>query len=530
LKSNTVRWGLMMERVPVLIAGAGLSGLSTAVFLGLHGVPALVVERHASTSVQPKARGQQPHVMEALRLAGVDEQFVAASPRSRGFALRIVESASGPVFREILHDTYLELDHLTPARSADASQASAERILLARARELRAEVRFATELESFAQDDDSVRAVLRDAEGTREVRADHLVGADGVRSPVREAAGIGTHGRGTLGHTILWLVRADLRHVVGDRQVMYYVQNPDLSGGTGILASTDEPDEFLIGVGHDPERETPADFTPERTMEQIRLVTGIPELQAEVLHGDTTVASMRVADRFSQGRVHLVGDAAHTMPPQGGMGGNTAVMDGFHLAWKLAAVLRGEAGPDLLASHDAERRPIGELIAENQYRNAVVRNAPEWAEPGDPPPIEDPGLLLFGFRHPGAVVREPGDEGEVMEEPTNPTGRPGSRAPHVWLSTPDGRASTIDHFGRGFVLLTESESWAEAARQVAAEANVRLTPLLLGEEITGDWTTPYGVTARGASLVRPDFVIAWRSQGPGTPADLEKALAQVLSR
>ncbi|SFS41309.1 FAD-dependent monooxygenase [Saccharopolyspora flava] len=520
----------MSDRVPVLIAGAGLSGLSTAVFLGLHGVPALVVERHASTSVQPKARGQQPHVMETMRLAGIDEQFVAASPKSRGFVLRIVESAAGPVFREILHDTYLKLDHLTPARSADASQASAERILLARARELGGEVRFATTLESFEQDEHGVRALLRDSGGTREIRADHLVGADGVRSPVRETAGIGTHGRGTLGHTILWLVRADLRHVVGERQVMYYMQNPRLSGGTGVLASTDAPDEFLVGVGYDPERESLADFTPDRALEQIRLIAGAPDLRAEILNADTTVASVRVADRFSAGRVHLVGDAAHTMPPQGGMGGNTAMMDGFHLAWKLAAVLRGEAGPGLLASHDEERRPIGELIAENQYRNAVVRNAPEWAEPDQEPPIEEPGLLLFGHRHPGAVVREPDDDGEVLEEPTRPTGRPGSRAPHVWLSTPDGRVSTIDHFGRGFVLLTESQSWAEAARDVAADLGVRLTPLLLGDDLTGDWTKPYGVTPEGASLIRPDFVIAWRSPGPGTRADLKAALTKILSR
>ncbi|GAA0526202.1 FAD-dependent oxidoreductase [Saccharopolyspora subtropica] len=519
----------MSERVPVLIVGAGLSGLSTAVFLGLHGTRSLVVERHASTSSHPKARGQQQHTMEALRLAGLEAEFTAASPKSRGFLLRIAESASGPVFREILHDTFLPMGHLTPASAADASQANAERILLARARELGAEVRFGTTLESFEQDDAGVRAVLADAGGNRIVQADYLVAADGHRSPIREQLGIGTHGRGTLGHSIHWLVRADLSHVVGDRQVMYYLQNPRLSGGTGVLASTDRADEFVVGVGFDPRREGLADFTEQRRLEQIRLATGVPDLQVEILQANTTEIGMRVADRFSDGRVYLVGDAAHTMPPQGGMGGNTAVMDGFYLAWKLDAVLRGEAGPGLLDSHDAERRPVGELIAENQYRNALVRNLPDRAVEGDAP-IEDPALLMFGYRHNGAVVREPGDAGELLEDPTRPTGRPGSRAPHVVLTTPTGEVSTIDLFGRGFVLLTGSAQWARTAERVATELGVRLRPQLIGGETTGDWTGPYGVREDGAVLVRPDRFIAWRSPGPGTAADLEKALRTVLDR
>ncbi|MEV0089743.1 FAD-dependent monooxygenase [Saccharopolyspora sp. NPDC050642] len=520
----------MSERTPVLIVGAGLSGLSTAVFLGLHGTPSLVAERHPGTSTHPKARGQQNHVMEALRLVGLESAMLDASPKSQGFLLRIAQSASGPVFREILHDTFLSLDHLTPAGSADASQASAERILAERARELGAEVRFSTRLDSFEQDENGVRAVLSDATGTREVHADYLVAADGHRSPIRERLGIGTHGRGALGHSIHWLVRADLSAVVGDRLVMYYLQNPELSGGNGVVVSTDHPDQFVVGVGYDPAHEEPADFTEERSLAQIRLATGVPELDAEILATDSTVTTMQVADRFSAGRVHLVGDAAHTMPPHGGMGGNTAVMDGFYLAWKLAAVLRGEAGPGLLDSHDAERRPVGELIAENQFRNAIVRNRPDLAREDDAPPIEDPAVLLFGYRHNGAVVREPGDEGELLENATSPTGRPGSRAPHVRLSTPDGEVSTIDLFGRGFVLLTGSEAWAGAAEEVATALGVRLEPQLIGGEVTGDWTGPYGVGADGAVLVRPDRFIAWRSRGPGTAADLEKALRTILDR
>ncbi|GAA4834729.1 FAD-dependent monooxygenase [Saccharopolyspora rosea] len=520
----------MSERTPVLIVGAGLAGLSTAVFLGLHGTPSLVVERHPSTSTQPKARGQQHHVMEALGYVGLAEAMVEASPRTTGFRLRIAESASGPVLREILHDTFLQLDDITPARSADASQASAERALAARARELGAEIRFSTTLESFEQSESGVRATLSDASGTRTVLADYLVAADGHRSPVRERLGIGTHGRGALGHSILWLIRADLTHLVGDRQVLYNLQNPELSGGTGVLVSTDHRDQFVAGVGYDPETQALADFPADRAVEQIRLITGLPDLEVEILDADTTEIGMHVADRFSSGRAHLVGDAAHTMPPQGGLGGNTAVMDGFYLAWKLAAVLRGEAGPGLLDSHDTERRPVGELIAENQYKNAIERSMPHLKRPDDTPPIEDPGMLLFGYRHNGAVVPEPGEDGELLEDPTEPTGRPGSRAPHVRLTTSDGELSTIDLFGREFVLLTESEAWAKAAEQAAADLGVRLRAHLLGGEMTGDWAAKYGVTTDGAVLVRPDRFIAWRSPGAGDGRDLAAALRTVLCR
>lgn len=521
-------------RVPVLIVGAGLSGLSTAAFLGLHGVPALVVERHATTSQHPKARGQMPHTMEALGLLGLADTFVEHSPRSTGFRIRMAESARGPVFREIARDTYFDLGHLTPARAADVSQERAEPLLATRARELGATVRFSTQLESLTQDENGVTAELTDLVTGEHytVEADYAVGADGHRSPVRGILDIGTHGYGSMGSSVHWLIRADLSHVVGDEQVLYYLQNPRLCGGTGVVASTDYPDRFVITADYDPETQTLADFDDPVNIEHIRTATGVPDLEPEIIESSTTTASMTIADRFGIGRVHLVGDAAHTMPPQGGMGGNTAVMDGFYLAWKLAAAAKGYAGQALLDSHDVERRPVGELVAKNQYLNALIRtpSGPEVQPDGEP--IEDPGLLFFGYRHNGAVVREPDDAGELLEEPTEPTGRPGSRAPHVRLTGPTGPLSTIDLYGLGFVLLTGSSSWSDAADVAEVELGIPLTAYRIGngQRYSGDWTSPYGVTQDGAVLVRPDRFIAWRSTGAGKPADLINALRTVLGR
>ena len=212
--------------------------------------------------------------------------------------------------------------------------------------------------------------------------------------------------------------------------------------------------------------------------------------------------------------------------PTGGQGGNTAVMDGFYLGWKLAYAIRGLAGPGLPASHDAERRPFGDLITEQQYTNYVTRMAPQLRDGSEADPI--PLASMLGYRHlGGATVTEPGDDGALVEDATNPTGRPGSHAPHVWVGRGGEHSSTIDLFGRGFVLLTASPSWAQAAAAVSDQLGVPIDVQVLADDrVLG----AYGITAEGASLVRPDRFVAWRSRGAGTAADLEKALRVVLCR
>lgn len=491
----------------VLVVGAGLSGLSTAMFLGLHGVRAIVVERHASTSIYPKARGQFPHTMEALRLAGVDQKMVAASPPDPSFKIVIAASAAGPVFNEILVGGLgPDLSALSTAGWAGCSQERAEPILAERARELGAEIRFSTELVSFEQDSTGVTAVLRDltTDETSEIRVPYMVAADGHRSPIRTALGIGHHGRGVIGTGTGVVFRADLGDTI-PRNALVYLQNPDLPGGSGALVSTDEPGQYAVSVGvgdHD-------------WLAVIRTATGIPDLAAEVIHAAMTSTDIKhwVADRFSEGRVHLVGDAARVMPPTGGFGGNSAIMDGFHLAWKLAMVVRGEAGPGLLDSHDPERRPWSDFIAEQQYTAFVERMRPDLADDTLAPPVDPASKLFFGYRClSSAVLLEPDDDRELLENPEEPTGRPGSHAPHVMV---DGK-SVVELFGRGFVVLTGSDHWVRQAKELGLDAH------LIGD------TKTYGITPDGAVLVRPDFVIAWRSiAGEG---DLSTALDKVLSR
>ena len=521
-------------RVPVLVVGAGLAGLAAAMFLGLHGVPALLVERHQDLSNQPKARGQFPSTMEALRIAGVADEFDAATDPG-GMSIYIAASVSGPVFTEILGMDLPDVSALSTAGWADVSQEKAERILARRARELGAELRFGTKVESLSQDDAGVTVVLRDVatDETSTVRAGYLIAADGHASPIRTALGIGTHGRGLLGESAGTVFEADLGGVITTRTALYNLQNPGLPGHGGAVVTTDLPGRYVLNTG----LENGTLPSPRRWTELIRIATGMPDLRPRLVSSADRIfeVSHRIADRFSDGRVFLVGDAGKVMPPTGGAGGNVAILDSFHLAWKLAMVVRGEAGPGLLASHDPERRPYADTIAGQQYAAYVVRHAPQRRDGTEDAPMDPVSTVFFGYRNlSGAVALEANDDGAQWENPEQPTGRPGSRAPHVRLHLNGNTLSTTDLFGAGFTLLASAggQDWLAAAEKVAARLGIRCTGYVIDDDadIDGTFRARYGIGASGSTLVRPDGVIAWRANGSADPGELESALRLVLDR
>ncbi|KAB8180019.1 hypothetical protein FH610_035190 [Microbispora catharanthi] len=224
------------------------------------------------------------------------------------------------------------------------------------------------------------------------------------------------------------------------------------------------------------------------------------------------------------------------MPPTGGQGGSTAVMDGYHLAWRLAYALAGVAGPGLVASYDAERRPYADALAEQQYANMVQRRAPHLRD-DTVAEIMDPAVVLFGYVSPsGAFVREPGEERPLFEDPASPSGRPGTRAPHVRLSREGVPVSVRDLFGTGFTVLAGAEGgiWEKAAAEAARSLRVPIETYVVGGapelgDPDGRFPAAYGITSTGAVLVRPDGIIAWRSPGEAGLAELEGALRTVLA-
>ncbi len=240
------------------------------------------------------------------------------------------------------------------------------------------------------------------------------------------------------------------------------------------------------------------------------------------------------ADRLQDGRVFLVGDAAHNMPPTGGFGGNTGVQDGHNLAWKLALVLEGVAGPELLATYDAERRPVAELTVEQAYTRYVLRLAPELGK-DDLQPLVPEAAVELGYRYRvGAVVPEVDGDDAMVEDPATPSGRPGTRAPHLALIRAGTPISVLDLMGRNFVLLAggEGEPWRTAAASVGPRLGIAVDAYRVGDgdlvDEAGRFEELYDTGPAGAVLIRPDGFVAWRTRAADD--DPEAVLTATLAR
>ncbi|MER6352196.1 FAD-dependent monooxygenase [Streptomyces sp. NPDC001634] len=529
------------QHTPVLVVGAGLAGLSTALFLSWHEVPCVVVERHRGMSPHPRARGINPRAMELMRAVGL-EQDVRATESARALAgnsgVLAAQSLAGhqlgALHEQYFMDVRTDLSALSPTGWCLCHQDEFEPVIRRRAEQLGAHFEYFTELESFEQTTDGVTARLRDRDsGTvRTVTADYLVAADGPNSPVRRALGIGFEGPGTTGHFLNIHFEADLAEQLGDRRfIMCYTFNDTVRGA---LMPLDNSRRWLLHVVFDPAAEDPASFGEERCRELVRAAAGVPELEVKVLGVIPWEAAGRTATAFASGRVFLVGDAAHVMPPSGAFGSNTGVQDAHNLAWKMAAVLRGEAGPGLLDSYDPERRPVCAATVEQAVLRSKDRPRLAEKEPAPAnPAIHADTEIWFGWQYRSAAVLHGTDEAPAEGVwNADPHGLPGTRAPHVVLTREGQEISALDLFTRTPVLLAgpDGEAWEKAAQAAAGRAGLTLEVLRLGGSALGDasgaWGPAYGVGADGAVLVRPDGVVAWRS--PASKDDPEAVLDDVL--
>ncbi|MFI7099542.1 FAD-dependent oxidoreductase [Streptomyces sp. NPDC050161] len=533
------------NRVPVVIVGGSLVGLSASLFLGRLGVGHVLVEKHSDTSRHPRGRGNNVRTMELYRAAGVERRIrEAASVLADNHGILQAASLTGDdqewLFREM--DPGGGLARFSPAGWCLCSQNDLEPVLLRAARELGGDLRFSTELLSFDQAPDGVSVLVKNRETGEHttLHADYLIAADGPRSPVRERLGIGQTGPGDLFHNVSITFRAPgLAEVVGDRLfIACYLTNPEADGA---LLPVDNREHWVFHAPWHPERgETLEDFTDQRCVRHIREATGVPGLAVEITGKAPWHAAERVAERYVDGRVFLAGDSAHEMSPTGAFGSNTGIQDAHNLAWKLAAVLDGSAGPGLLQSYETERQPV----ARETSARASARSA-EHSHPGyDAAPGTGGGrqkgvlTVALGYAYPRGAVVDPDPDLPVVPARMQLTGAPGTRAPHMWLRSATSRCSTLDLYERSFVLLTGSggAAWRAAAERVAAVCPGRLDAYAVGTgpdddlapEEGADWAEVHGTTPDGAVLVRPDGFVAWRSRGHVD--DPEEALRDVLRR
>ncbi|MGI5171065.1 FAD-dependent monooxygenase [Spirillospora sp. CA-253888] len=529
----------------VLVVGGSLVGLSTAVFLAHHGVRCTLVERHPGTSIHPRAVGYYPRTVELLRQVGLED---AARKEAAGYETHrtraVVRSlAAEPLSSREELDGDAGLGDLTPARLLMLTQDRLEPLLRARAEELGADLRFGTELLAFAQDEEAVTAVVRDGDGARLVRADHLVGCDGPRSLVRQTLAVPCRGRGTISRHLSIAFRADLRKVLGERRYsVVHVKNPDV---TGIMVHDDTLTGGVLIVAYDPaEGDGPDGFTDERCARLVRAAVGADDVPVTIRSRWPWDMAEQVAARFAAGRVLLAGDAAHVIPPTGAYGANTGIADAHNLAWKLALVLSGAAGEGLLATYAEERHPVGGFAARQGALTLAGRSGAATDEQREE--TVDALTVTMGLPYRSAAVVPDAGADRLPQacDPRRLRGEPGTRAPHIWLEHAGEPVCTLDLFGRDFVLLAgeQGSAWTRAARDAAALAGVALTARRIvarpaeetgetGEALvdpSGSWLEAYGLEPQGAVLVRPDGVVAWRSTGADPAGDATATLTGVF--
>lgn len=585
------------EQVQVLIVGGGGAGLTASMLLAREGVDHLLVSARPGTSDLPKAHVLNQRAMEVLGDVGVAPAIERdGTPAENMRATAFYAGFTGPdpdYGRRLLR---LEawgaggLDEnwsaASPCRQQNLPQIRLEPLLKARAEELSPDrVRFGHELVDLEQDDQGVRATVRDsASGERYVvRSEYLIGADGGRR-VPGLVGVEYEGPGVVTETATLHVSADFSELAPDPDVLIrWIFSPQAGVLIVMVPMGPErwgPDseEWVVHLNYPVD--DPRSKSDEAVEADVRAALGVPDLPMEIHKVTRWSVDAVLASAFRVGRVFLLGDAAHRHPPTGGLGLTSAIHDAQNLCWKLAAVLGGTASPELLDTYEAERRPVDGRNCQRSVENAVnhfqtveaLGLSPDngagenlaalrrmWS--GRPEDEEHRVELLramraqsmefgelnveLGYSYESAAVvpdgsaaPEPLDDIRVYEPGT----RPGAPLPHAWIDDSDGNRRPIrDLVGAGRFLLIAGErgdAWCEAANELAAEADLPLDAVRIGH-VDGDlfdprctWLRHRQIGPDGALLVRPDRYVAWRqASASGDPrAALADALGQVLAR
>lgn len=585
-----------MQETQVLIIGGGASGLTASMLLSRYGVQTCLVSKYQETSSLPKAHLLSIKTMEMYRELGVEDAIRAqATPAENMRHVAWFAGLSGPhadYGREIARLGAWGRGGQDPDWAAASDncyanlmQARLEPLLRARAEQLAPDsTHFYHAFQSFREDGDGIVATILDraTEQTYEVRARYLLACDGGQT-IGPQLGVEMQGHPMVATNISVHFSADLsRWARGNDVLIRTILNPD-TGEPGVLVpmgpdqwgpdSTEWAFHLISFVGdHKQDDDAAAVARMLRTL-------GISDLQPQVHKVTRWPLHATVASRFRVGRVFILGDAAHRMPPSGGHGLNSAVQDCYNLCWKLAAVLRDQAGDALLDTYEQERRPVAQRTVDSAFRNwenarrfaAALDFSPahtpqqnwnnlrlQWSDDaaGDaarqraaagltiPAPTYQHLNISFGYTYAtGALVPDDVAPPPCLDEEIDfrPSTKPGHSLPHAWLGDTRGRYSINTLVGQGRLVLIAGEAgqaWITAARQLAHQHGLALEAIMIGTEcgdhldLQREWLKRRQFGPSGAILVRPDRFVAWRAMtlADDPLATLAAALQQVLRR
>jgi 2,4-dichlorophenol 6-monooxygenase len=585
------------EAVDVLIVGGGGAGLTASMLLSKLGVDHLLVSALPTTSTLPKAHVLNQRTMEILDDVGAAADIAARSTPAENMAATAFYAGLAGATED--HGRLIakveswgaggDDEHWRAAsawRSLNLPQIRLEPVLKDHADRLApGRIRFGHELIALEQDDDGVTATVRDLQAGADyvVRCRYLIGADGGRT-VPGLVGITHVGLGVVTQSATMHVSADFSELAADDDVLIRWLVSPQSGLLVVMVPMGpkrwgrRSEEWVIHLGYPPD--DPRAASSERVEADIRAALGIADLPMEIHKTTCWSVEALMAERFSEGRVFLVGDAAHRHPPTGGLGLTSAIQDVHNLTWKLAAVLSGHAGPELLDSYEPERRPALERNAQRSLENAINHFAiinglgvsheqteeqnlaslrRFWSQ--EPEDAEHRSAALrairaqsmefgehnveYGYTYDSAAIVADGtplrpnpDDVRVYQ----PSTRPGAPLPHAWVEDEDGnRRALKDLVAPGQFLLIageEGDAWVEAARAVADASGIAFDAVRIGH-VDGDlfdprctWLRHREIGPHGAILIRPDRFVAWRNLGaaPDPVGELTAALGAVLAR
>jgi 2,4-dichlorophenol 6-monooxygenase len=469
----------------------------------------------------------------------------------------------------------------SPCEPMDLPQNLLEPILVKAAAARGTNIRFGMEYISHVQDESGVTATVSDRlRGEQyEIQAKYLIGADGGRSKVAEDIALPMEG--TMGNAGSYNIvfHADLTKYVAHRPgVLYFILQSGLEKdglGIGLIRLVRRWYEWMLVSGYDLNGPAP-DLSGMEAVRLVRKMVGDPELEVKITSTSLWMVNNRYATEYRYRRVICMGDAVHRHPPNNGLGSNTSIQDAYNLAWKLAFLLQGKAGPGILDSYGAERAPVGKQVVlranksiesylpvfesigllapgdATQKQNAV--EARKAATPGGLAQREQIRAAVANKTYEynshnvemgqvysssavvpdGVPAFEYGDDPELYFHPST---SPGAHLPHIWLQRNGKPISTLDIAGKGrFSLFTgiDGKYWAKAAEESSNLLGFAITVCMIGPgrkvtDLYGDWALAREMEEGGCLLVRPDGFVAWRAQKPVSDVnEAQKLLLQAL--
>ncbi|MEV0688149.1 FAD-dependent monooxygenase [Nocardia sp. NPDC050378] len=569
----------------VLIVGSGPAGASAALFLSTLGIDNIMITKYRWTANTPRAHITNQRAMEIFRDMGIEDQVLAdATPHELVGDTVFCTSIAGEEIGRIhtwgtRPDREADYQLASPCLTVDIPQNYLEPILVKNATVRGTQARFSTEYLSHTQDDTgvTVRALDRLTGQEFEIRAKYLIGADGARSKVAADIGLPFEGAMDIAGSMNITFKADISAHVGHRpSVLYWVIQPgaNVGGiGAGLVRMVRPWNEWLIVWGYDITKEPPqVDEAEARRI--VRQLLGMPDLDVEITGTSLWGNNEMYATHLQQGRVFCAGDAVHRHPPSNGLGSNTSVQDSYNLAWKIAAVLKGQAGAALLDSYSAERAPVAERIVKRANKSGRefidifealgVLDAKDEAEmqarieerkAATPAGAAKRAALVtametknYEFNAHGVELGQFYESNAIVSDGTRPapsrdedlyhvmSTSPGAHLPHAWVGNNVTKSAMMDlaPYIR-WTLLTgiTGADWAAAADKVAHDLGLPLETVVIGpgREVTDlyyDWAKLREVEESGAILVRPDKHIAWRAMS--LAGDPETALRDAFTR